>query len=216
MPEGNPRGDPRRRLRREADGVFRKRHRKEKSMFTELTQAEIINGAVLAATLHSDLGAHRKIGPVRLLRPVLLGGGIVPLFIAPVVTHGAGLGVELAGTAAGVLGGLAALALASVYRSPRTGKPASRATWPYAALWTLVIGARAAFSYGAYHWFPAQLAQWCTAHQVTGAAITDGLIFMAVAMLLVRTLGLGVRAVALPRAMTGAGASVPVSTAASR
>lgn len=180
-------------------------------MFTELTQAEIINGAVLAATLHSDLGAHRKIGPVRLLRPVLLAGAIVPLFIDPVVTHGAGLAVELAGTAVGVLGGLAALALAGVYRSPRTGKPVSRATWPYAALWTLVIGARAAFSYGAYHWFPVQLAQWCMAHQVTGAAITDGLIFMAVAMLLTRTFGLGVRAAALPGPATGAGAAAPAA-----
>ena len=172
-------------------------------MFTELTQAEIINGAVLLATLHGDLGTRRKIGAFRLLRPALLAGGIVPLFIDPVVTHGAGLAVELAGTAAGVLGGLAALALTRVYRSPRTGKPVSRATWAYAALWTLVIGARAAFSYGAYHWFPVQLAQWCMAHQVTGAAITDGLIFMAVAMLLTRTLGLGLRAATLPTATAG-------------
>ena len=178
-------------------------------MFTELTQAEIINGAVLLATLHGDLGTHRKIGAFRLLRPALLAGGIVPLFIDPVVTHGAGLAVELAGTAAGVLGGLAALALTSVYRSPRTGKPVSRATWAYAALWTLVIGARAAFSYGAYHWFPAQLAQWCMAHQVTGAAITDGLIFMAVAMVLTRTLGLGLRAAALPPATAGSTAGIP-------
>jgi hypothetical protein len=167
-------------------------------MFSELVQAEIVNGAVLAATLHSDLGTHRKIGPMRLLRPALIAGAIVPLFIDPVVTHGTGLAVELAGVAAGLLGGLAALALTRVYRSPRTGKPVSRATWPYALLWTLVIGARAAFSYGAGHWFPAQLAQWSMAHQVTGAAITNGLIFMAVAMLLTRTLGLAARAAALP------------------
>jgi hypothetical protein len=55
-------------------------------------------------------------------------------------------------------------------------------------------GARAAFSYGAVHWFPAQLAQWCTAHQVTGDAITNSLIFMAVAMIATRTLGLATRA----------------------
>lgn len=181
-------------------------------MFSELTQAEMINGAVLVATLHGDLGTGRKIGPMRLLRPALIAGGIVPLFLGPVVTHGSGLAVELAGIAAGVLGGLAALALTKVYRSPRTGKAVSRATWAYAALWTLVIGARAAFSYGAYHWFPAQLATWCTAHQVTGNALTDGLIFMAVAMLLTRTLGLGARAAALPRAeiRTGARTAVPV------
>ena len=169
-------------------------------MFSELTQAEIVNGVVLAATLHSDLGTHRKIGPMRVLRPALTAGAIVPLFLTSVVTYGTGLAVELAGTAAGLLGGLAALALTRVYRSPRTGKPVSRATWPYALLWIAVIGARAAFSYGSSHWFPAQLDRWCAAHQVTGAAITDGLIFMAVAMLLVRTLGLAVRAASLPSA----------------
>jgi len=167
-------------------------------MFTELTQAEIINGVVLAATLHSDLGAHRKIGPMRILRPALTAGAIVPLFLTSVVTHGTGLALELAGTAAGLLGGLAALALTRVYRSPRTGKPVSHATWPYALLWITVIGALAAFSYGASHWFPTQLGHWCAAHQVTGAAITDGLIFMAVAMLLMRTLGLAARAASLP------------------
>jgi len=163
-------------------------------MFTELTQAMIVNGAVLTATLHSDLGSARKIGPMRILRPMLIAGGIVPLFIDPVVTHGNGSAIELAGVAAGILGGLAALGLMHVYRSPKTGKPVSRASWPYALLWTLVIGARAAFSYGSYHWFPNQLTHWCIEHQVTGAAITDGLIFMAVAMLLVRTIGLGIRA----------------------
>ena len=168
-------------------------------MFTELTQAELINVLVLAATLHSDLGTHRKIGPMRILRPALTAGAIVPLFLTSVVTHGTGLALELAGIAAGLLGGLAALALTRVYRSPQTGKPVSHATWPYALLWITVIGARAAFSYGSFHWFPSQLEHWCIAHQVTGAAITDGLIFMAVAMLLVRTLGLAARAASLSR-----------------
>jgi len=181
-------------------------------MFSELVQAEIINGAVLAATLEADLGSHRKIGPLRLLRPVLLAGGIVPAFIAPVVTHGGGLAVELAGVAAGVLGGLAAVALTRVYRSPRTGKPVSRAGWGYAALWTLVVGARAAFSYGATHWFPAQLAAWCMAHQVTGDAITNGLIFMAVTMVLIRTAGLGARATALHRTVDAQNVTAPAVT----
>jgi hypothetical protein len=166
-------------------------------MFSELAQAEIVNGFVLAAVLRADLGKHRKIDPLRLIMPAVIAGGIIPLFIDPVVTHGNGLAVELAGVVAGMLGGLIALALFKVYRSPRTGKPVSRATWPYALLWTLVIGARAAFSYGASHWFPAQIDQWCLTHHVTGDAITNGLIFMAVAMLLTRTLGLGIRAAAL-------------------
>ncbi len=166
-------------------------------MFSELTQAEIVNGAVLIATLHSDLGTHRKLGPMRLLRPAVVAASIVPLFIEPLVTHGTGLAVELAGTAAGLLGGLLALALTRVYRSPKTGRPVTRATGGYALLWIVVVGARAAFSYGCAHWFPTQLAQWCQSHQVTGAAITNGLIFMAVAMLLTRTAGLAARAATL-------------------
>ncbi len=185
-------------------------------MFSALTQAEIINGAVLLATLHSDLGKHRKIGAMRVLRPAAIAASVVPLFLDPVVSRGSGLALELAGVAAGLLGGLAALALTRVYRSPETGKPVSHATWPYALLWSLVIGARAAFSYGATHWFPTQLASWCQAHQVSGAAITDALIFMAIAMLLTRTLGLAVRAATLPRTAVAANAVPDTFAPASR
>jgi hypothetical protein len=116
------------------------------------------------------------------------------------VTHGTGLAVELAGVVAGLLGGLAAVALMSVHRSPETGRPVSRAGAPYAILWIVIVGARTAFSYGAAHWFSADLVAWAVAHQVSTAAITDGLIFMALAMLIVRTLDLGVRASHLPAA----------------
>jgi len=85
-------------------------------------------------------------------------------------------------------------ALMRVYRSPKTGQPVSAAGFPYALVWIIVVGARAAFSYGATNWFPAQLDQWAFAHQVSGAAITDGLIFMALTMVLVRTASLGTRA----------------------
>ena len=167
-------------------------------MFSELTEAMIVNGVVLATVLATDLGPARKIGPLRLLRPVIAAAVIIPLFISQPVTHGSGLVVELAGVLAGVLGGLAALALMGVYRSQETGRPVSRAGWPYAILWTVVIGARAAFSWGAAHWFTGSLVSWAVTNQVTAAAITDGLIFMAVTMVLVRTLGLGLRASRLP------------------
>jgi hypothetical protein len=175
-----------------------------------LTDAMIINGAVLFATLEGDLGSHRKIGLVRILRTPLVVAAIIPLFLDSPVTHGNGLLVELAGIAAGLLCGLVVTTLMRVYRSPRTGKPVSAAGWPYALVWTLIVGARAAFSIGATHWFPAQLAQWCATHQVTGAAITDGLIFMAIAMVLVRTAGLAVGARRLPSVSPAA----PVTAAA--
>jgi hypothetical protein len=165
-----------------------------------LTDAMIINGAVLFATLEGDLGSHRKIGLVRILRTPIVVAAIIPLFLDSPVTHGNGLLVELAGIAAGLLCGLVVTTLMRVYRSPKTGKPVSAAGWPYALVWTLIVGARAAFSIGATHWFPTQLAQWCATHQVTGAAITDGLIFMAIAMVLVRTAGLAAGARRLPTA----------------
>jgi hypothetical protein len=163
-------------------------------MFSELTEAEIVNGIVLVTVLATDYGSARKINAMRLLRPVIAAAIIIPLFVERPVSSGTGLIVELAGVLAGLLGGLAAGALMRVYRSPKTGKPVSQAGAPYAIFWTVIIAARAAFSYGAAHWFPSQIVSWAIANQVSEAAITDGLIFMAVVMVLVRTGGLRVRA----------------------
>jgi hypothetical protein len=167
-------------------------------MLSELTEAMILNGVVLAIVLATDLGPARKISRMRLLRPVIAAAVIIPFFVARPTTHGMALAVEIAGVAVGLLGGLAVSALMGVYRSPTTGKPVSRAGLPYAILWTAIIGARAGFSYGAVHWFSAPLISWGIAHQVSVAALTDGLIFMAIAMILVRTVALGVRASRLP------------------
>jgi hypothetical protein len=169
-------------------------------MVSELTEAMIVNGVVLATVLASDVGPARKVGRMRLLRPVIAAAVIIPIFMDHPATNGSGLAVEIAGIAAGVLGGLAAAALMRVYRSPQTGQPVSAAGWPYALLWTVIVGARAAFSYGAAHWFTGSLVSWAIANQVSQAAITDGLIFMAVAMVIVRTGGLAVRASRFPSA----------------
>jgi hypothetical protein len=172
--------------------------RKEHEVVSQLTEAMIVNGVVLATVLASDVGPARKIGRMRLLRPVIAAAVIIPIFLDHPATHGNGLAVEIAGIAAGVLGGLGAAALMRVYRSPVTGKPVSSAGWPYAIFWTAVIGARAAFSYGAAHWFTGSIVAWAIANQVSEAAITDGLIFMAVVMIIVRTAGLAARASRLP------------------
>ncbi|WP_152628185.1 hypothetical protein [Streptacidiphilus neutrinimicus] len=159
-----------------------------------LAQAMIINGAVLLAVLEADLGPHRKIGAFRILRPLLTAGVLVPLFIKDLTTRGTGLALEIALTAVGLLCGAAAASLTRVYRSPRTGRPVSRAGFGYAALWTVVTGARALFSYGSAHWFGPQLAAWMTTHQVTSDALTDALLLMALSMMLTRTLSLAARA----------------------
>jgi hypothetical protein len=150
----------------------------------------IIDAVLLVAVLEADLGSHRKITKMRIARPLLLAGAIIPLYLKGVVTSGAGATLEIALGAFGIVCGLIASALFTVYRSPKTGGPVSRAGYGYAALWTVIIGARAAFSYGSTHWFSAQLGQWMARNSITSAAITDALIFMAVAMMLTRTIGL--------------------------
>jgi hypothetical protein len=172
-------------------------------MLSELTEAMIVNGVVLATVLATDLGPERKISKMRLLRPVIAAAVIIPFFVDRPASHGMALAVEIAGVAAGLLGGLAASALMGVYRSPKTGKPVSRAGLPYAILWIAIIGARAAFSYGSVHWFSAPVVSWGIAHQVSVAALTDGLIFMAITMVLVRTVSLGFRASRRPAQVPG-------------
>jgi hypothetical protein len=162
-----------------------------------LTQAFIVNVAVLASVLATDLGPARKVGRMRILRPLIVAAVIVPLFVKSPATRGDSLALELVGTVAGILLGIAAAALIRVRREPATGKAVSSAGAGYAALWTTVIVARAAFSYGCVHWFPAQLVHWGTAHQISINALTDALVFMAIAMLLTRTLGLAARAARL-------------------
>jgi hypothetical protein len=159
-----------------------------------LTNALIVNGLVLFAVLEADLGPARKISRLRLLRPLLLSASVVPLFLQAVATHGTGLALEIGGGVAGVLLGLTAASLMSIRRQPETGRLVTRAGAPYAALWIAVIAARSCFSIGAIHWFNHTLATWMGSHQISGAAITDTLIMMAVAMTLARTLSLALRA----------------------
>jgi hypothetical protein len=44
------------------------------------------------------------------------------------------------------------------------------------------------------HWFGRQLDTWMAQHAVTSAALTDALLFMAIAMVVTRTAGLALRA----------------------
>src|SRR5262245_22470481 len=115
------------------------RFSEEHLMASPLADAMIINGVVLATVLATDVGPARKIGGMRLLRPVIAAAVIIPFFMKSPDTHGNALAVEIAGVAAGLLGGLIAAALMRVYRSPATGKPVSAAGWPYAAFWAVVV-----------------------------------------------------------------------------
>lgn len=144
-----------------------------------MTSAWIINLIVLGAVLEADLGT-RRITWFRLARPLLLGGVIIAFEIKP----GGKLDLDLALAALGVVLGLAAGAIFRVFRD-ENGAARSKAGGGYAALWVAIIGARLAVAYLAKDDRSFQV--WLYTHQFTSAALTDGLIFMAVGLLLART-----------------------------
>jgi hypothetical protein len=156
--------------------------------------AEIINPILLVAIILFDVGQHRRIWWFRILEPLILAGAIVPFFIKGLVWSGNGLLLELVGTGIGIGAGVGALLLMRVYLSPKTGGPVSAAGWGYVALWVAVLGVRAVFSFGSNNWFPTQLGMWLFSNGISVDAFTDAMIFMAIAPLLTRTVGLAILA----------------------
>ena len=118
---------------------------------------------------------------------------MVPLFAESPASAGNGLTLELVATAAGLLLGLLAAALFQVDFDRQKQAVYSRAGAGYATLWLVVIAARLWFVYAANHTYREQIVHWMFSNGITADALTDALVFMAIAMVVARTTALGVR-----------------------
>ena len=155
------------------------------------TSALILTVAILAGVFVSDLG-RRAITAHRLLRPLLVAATAGSIYLSALATSGSGLAIEIAGAATGAVLGLLAASRMKVEHDANKGQVFTHAGISYAAVWVAVAGARLAFIYGANHWFTTQLGHWMLTNGVSVDALTDSLIFMALAMAITRTVRLAV------------------------
>jgi hypothetical protein len=161
---------------------------------------EIITFAGLATFVIATQMGRRRLSLRRLLLPFLAVGIVGYHYLHAVPAVGGDLDFEISLSLAGVLCGVLAAGLMNVERDQQTGRIMTQAGFTYAALWAIVFGGRLAFAWAASNVWSHQVAQFSIQHQIIGsAAWTAAFVFMALSMVLTRTVVVAVRALMLDR-----------------
>jgi hypothetical protein len=166
------------------------------NLSTEILIAALIVGSVLL-----QFGEH-KMTLWRLLLPLGIVAWAAARYLTGFPTEGNDLLFELAGLAIGVATGLIAAVLMGVRRAEK-GQVWLTAGIAYAAFWIVIFGARIAFAWLATNSsaFERQIGLFSYYNHITGAAAwTAFFILQAIAMVVVRSLVVGVRALLAPPA----------------
>ena len=109
------------------------------------------------------------------------------------------------------LGGAGSAGRANGSVMKRGGQAVSWAGFGYAAYLVAVFGARLVFIYGSDHWYARSLSTWLAAHQLSTNALSDAIIFMAIAMALARSALLALRGRNATRHAETAGGGLPAN-----
>jgi len=144
------------------------------------------------AILATQLGTRHPDGK-RLLLPVAIVAGIGAKYLRAIPSGAAAHLLELAGLTAGLLFGLAAVALIKVGRDSADGRLVTVSGWPYAVVWTLALVLRLGFAYGSAHWFTGSLASFSAANHVPAATYGTTFVIMVLTMIIVRTIAVILR-----------------------
>ncbi len=168
-----------------------------------MNTTEIVTFAGLATFIIATQMGRRRLTLRRLLLPFVAVVLVGYHYLQGVPTVGGDLDFEVTLSLAGALCGILAAGFMDVERDDQTGSIVTEAGITYAALWAIVFGGRLAFAWAASNLWSHQVAQFSIQHQITSsAAWTAAFVFMALSMVLTRTLVVAVRALLLVRPST--------------